>query len=245
MTPQAVALASGLLVVAFLYASVGHGGASGYLAVMALAGVPPAAMKPTALVLNLVVAGIGSIQFAQAGYFRWRTFWPFALASIPLAFIGGALKLPVGPYKVLVGGVLLASAVRLLFTAHAVTREERDPPLAIAIPLGGVIGFVSGLTGVGGGIFLSPVLLLLGWASPRRTAAVSAVFIVVNSLAGLSGHLASLQAVPGSVLLWAPAVALGGFVGSRLGSRRLPDVAIRRALAVVLVLAGAKLVLGR
>jgi uncharacterized protein len=244
MTPDALALAAGLLVVAFLYASVGHGGASGYLAVMALAGVAPAAMKPTALVLNLVVAGIGSIQFARAGYFRWRKLWPFALGSIPLAFLGGALKLPVGPYKVLVGGVLLLSAARLLFTAQHGGDAEKDPPLAIAIPLGAVLGFVSGLTGVGGGIFLSPLLLLLGWANPKGTAAVSAVFIVVNSLAGLAGHLASLESVPKDVLVWAPAVAVGGFLGSGLGSRRWPNVTIRRVLAVVLVLAGAKLILG-
>jgi uncharacterized membrane protein YfcA len=244
MTFETVALAAGLLVVAFLYASVGHGGASGYLAVMALAGIAPAAMKPTALVLNLVVAGIGSIQFARAGYFRWRKFWPFALGSIPFAFVGGVLKLPVGPYKVLVGAVLLLSAARLLFTAHRSATGERAPPIALAIPLGAVLGFVSGITGIGGGIFLSPILLLLGWASPRETAAVSAVFIVANSGAGLAGHLASLEAVPTSVLLWAPAVAAGGILGSSLGSRRLPDVSIRRLLAIVLLLAGAKLILG-
>ncbi len=243
MTPEAVALTAGLVVVAFLYASVGHGGASGYLAVMALAGLAPSSMKPTALVLNLVVAGIGSLQFARAGHFRWRTLWPFALGSIPLAFLGGALKLPAGPYKVVVGGVLLLSAVRLLFTAQSAARVERDPPLRIALPLGAAIGFASGLTGVGGGIFLSPLLLLLGWASPRVTAGVSAVFIVVNSLAGLAGHLASLEAVPSSLLLWAPGVALGGLIGSRLGSRHLPDVSIRRVLAIVLVLAGVKLIL--
>jgi len=248
MTFESAGLLLALTVVALLYASVGHGGASGYLAVMALAGIAPAAMKPSALVLNLVVAGIGSVQFARAGHFRWRTFWPFALTSIPLAFLGGALKLPVGPYKLLVGAVLVLSAVRLLFTATRAAAPddapEKDPPLAAALPLGAVIGLVSGLTGVGGGIFLSPILLLKRWASPRRTAAVSAVFIVVNSLSGLLGHVASLAAIPDSVLLWAPAVALGGIVGSRLGSRRLPDAAIRRLLAVVLLLAGAKLILG-
>jgi uncharacterized protein len=248
MMIESAVLPLALTVVAFLYASVGHGGASGYLAVMALAGIAPAAMKPSALVLNLVVAGIGSIQFARAGYFRWRTFWPFALASIPFAFLGGALKLPVGPYKVLVGAVLLLSAVRLALTAGRAANPdappEHDPPLAAALPLGAVIGLVSGLTGVGGGIFLSPILLFKRWASPRRTAAVSAVFIVVNSLSGLLGHVASLAAIPRAVLLWAPAVALGGIVGSRLGSRRLPDAAIRRLLAVVLLLAGAKLILG-
>jgi len=248
MTFEAAALLLALTVVAFLYASVGHGGASGYLAVMALASVAPAAMKPSALVLNLVVAGIGSIQFARAGHFRWRTLWPFALGSIPFAFLGGALRLPAGPYKVLVGAVLLLSASRLFFTAAGSSQANRpaetDPPLAAALPTGAVLGLVSGLTGVGGGIFLSPILLLMRWASPRRTASASAVFIVVNSLAGLLGHVASLASVPHEVLLWAPAVALGGFAGSRLGSRRLPDAAIRRMLAVVLLLAGAKLIFG-
>jgi hypothetical protein len=248
MTFEAAALFLALTVVAFLYASVGHGGASGYLAVMALASVAPVAMKPSALVLNLVVAGIGSVQFARAGYLRWRTLWPFALGSIPFAFVGGALRLPVGPYKVVVGAVLLLSAARLFLTAtsdaKAEPAQEVDPPLAVALPIGAVLGLVAGLTGVGGGIFLSPILLLMGWANARRTAAVSAVFIVVNSLAGLLGHVASLASVPHEVLLWAPAVAVGGLAGSRLGSRRLPDAAIRRMLAVVLLLAGAKLIFG-
>jgi uncharacterized membrane protein YfcA len=243
-----IGLAVALALVAFLYALVGHGGASGYLAVMALSGMAPATMKPTALVLNLVVAGIGSIQFARGGHFRWRTFWPFAVGSIPLAFVGGALKLPPGPYKIAVGIVLLFAAGQLLLTAArrvpSPERESIEAPLAIAVPLGAVLGFVAGLTGVGGGIFLSPLLLLLGWATPRTTAAVSAVFIVVNSLAGLLGHVASLGQVPPQLVWWVPAVAFAGFAGSRLGSRRLPDPAIRRVLAVVLLLAGLKLMLG-
>jgi uncharacterized membrane protein YfcA len=246
----ALATAAALFAVAVLYSSVGHAGASGYLAVLALAGLAPEAMKPTALVLNLVVATVGTIQFARAGHFAWRTFWPFALGSIPAAYAGGAMKLPVTSYKAVVGLVLVLSAARLLWTAgHASPERETvtdagAPPAAGAIPIGAGLGFLSGLTGVGGGIFLSPLLLLLGWAGARRTAAVSVAFILVNSAAGLLGHLASLERIPGDLALWAPTVLAGGLVGSTLGSRRLPGTAIRRLLAVVLVVAGFKLLRG-
>jgi uncharacterized membrane protein YfcA len=236
-----------LFAVAVLYSSVGHAGASGYLAVMALAGLTPEVMKPTALVLNLVVGAVGAVQFARAGHFHARTFWPFAVGSIPAAWLGGTIRLPLPSYKALVGAVLVLSAVRLLWTARRGS-AERDraadavvPPLAGALPIGAGLGFLSGLTGVGGGIFLSPLLLFLGWAGAKRTAAVSVCFILVNSAAGLLGHLASLQRVPSEVSLWAPVVFAGGLVGSTLGSRKLPGTAIRRLLAVVLVLAGVKL----
>ncbi|MEO6463607.1 MAG: sulfite exporter TauE/SafE family protein [Candidatus Eisenbacteria bacterium] len=246
----ALATAAALFAVAVLYSSVGHAGASGYLAVLALVGLPPGAMKPTALVLNLVVATVGAIQFTRAGHFAWRTFWPFALASVPAAWLGGAMKLPVSSYKAIVGVVLVLSAIRLLWTARIPAEREASadanaPPLAAALPIGAGLGFLSGLTGVGGGIFLSPVLLLFGWASAKRTAAVSVWFILVNSAAGLLGHLASLQRVPADVAGWAPTVLVGGLIGSTLGSRFLPGPAIRRLLAVVLVLAGAKLLTGR
>ncbi len=239
--------AAALFAVAVLYSAVGHAGASGYLAVLALVGLPPEAMKPTALVLNLVVAVVGTVQFARAGHFAWRTFWPFAVGSIPAAYVGGMLKLPVTSYRVVVGAVLVLSAIRLLWTAWS-RDEGRDaradaggPPLWGALPIGVGLGFLSGLTGVGGGIFLSPVLLLLGWAGAKRTAAVSVAFILVNSAAGLLGHLASVERIPSEVSLWAPLVLVGGLFGSSLGSRVLPGPTIRRLLAVVLVLAGLKL----
>ena len=250
MSP-ALLTAAALFVVAVLYSSVGHAGASGYLAVLALASVAPEAMKPTALVLNLVVASVGAIQFTRAGHFSWRTFWPFALGSIPAAYLGGAMKLPIASYKAIVGIVLLLSAARLLWTARLASPEREAaadlgaPPIAGALPIGAGLGFLSGLTGVGGGIFLSPLLLFLGWASTKRTAAVSAWFILVNSAAGLLGHLASVRSVPPDVAVWAPIVLLGGLIGSTLGSRVLPGPAIRRLLAVVLVLAGYKLLTGR
>ena len=233
-----------IFIAALLYSSVGHGGASGYLAAMALFGVAPDVMKPTALVLNLIVASIGTIRFYRAGYFTWQLFWPFAVCSIPCAFIGGKLKLPVGYYNAIIGVVLLFAAWRLALkstSSAATTTKQIALPLAFA--LGAGLGLLSGLTGVGGGIFLSPLLLLMNWAGVRQTAAISAAFILVNSAAGLLGHLASVKAVPGDIVWWAPAALAGGLIGSELGSRRLPPLAIRRLLAAVLLVAGTKMLL--
>ena len=231
---------------ALLYSSVGHGGASGYLAAMALFNLSPDVMKPTALVLNLVVATVGAIRFARAGHFAWNIFWPFALLSIPCAFVGGALKLPLPVYKILLGCVLLFAAWRLAFRQSAHAPDETNPiPLQPALLMGAGLGLLSGLTGVGGGIFLSPLLLLLGWADVRKTAGVSVAFIWVNSAAGLLGHLASVKNVPPEIIWWAPAALAGGFIGAELGSRRLAPMTIRRLLAVVLVVAGVKMLLPR
>jgi uncharacterized membrane protein YfcA len=231
---------------ALLYSSVGHGGASGYLAAMALFNLSPDVMKPTALVLNLVVATIGTIRFARAGHFGWNIFWPFALLSIPCAFLGGALKLPIPAYKILLGCVLLFAAWRLAFKQSAqAPAETKAIPVFPALALGAGLGLLSGLTGVGGGIFLSPLLLLLGWADVRKTAGVSVVFILVNSAAGLLGHLASVKNVPHEIIWWAPAALVGGVIGAELGSRRLAPMTMRRMLAVVLVVAGGKMLLPR
>jgi uncharacterized membrane protein YfcA len=245
MTHTDVLLLSLLIVfAAALYSSVGHGGASAYLAAMALFGLAPAVMKPTALCLNLLVASLGTYRFWRAGFFSWRTFLPFAAASVPFAFVGGALTLPAGVYKPVVGVVLLFAAVRLFMHARALSRDDetRLPPLWLASLLGAGIGFLSGLTGVGGGIFLSPILLLMRWADVRRTAAVSAAFILVNSAAGLLGNLASVRVLPAAIPYFALAALVGGLVGSELGSRRLPPLAVRRLLALVLVIAGVKLI---
>jgi len=231
---------------ALLYASVGHGGASGYLAAMALFNLAPDVMKPTALVLNLFVASVGTIRYAQAGCFSWHIFWPFAVLSIPCAFLGGKWTLPVATYKIILGLVLLFAAWRLAVkqSAHAPT-TQKPIVLPAALALGAAIGLLSGLTGVGGGIFLSPLLLLLGWADVRKTAGVSAAFILVNSAAGLLGHLESVKSLPGQILWWAPAALLGGILGAELGSRRLTPLIMRRMLAVVLVVAGLKMLLTR
>ncbi|MFN2387506.1 MAG: sulfite exporter TauE/SafE family protein, partial [Thermoanaerobaculia bacterium] len=199
------ALLLGLLILcaAMLYSSVGHGGASAYLAVMALFGPSPAFMRPTALVLNLFVAGIAAVQFARAGWFRWSLFWPFAVASIPMAFLGGRLSVPDQTYRRILGGVLLFAAVRLaLRFASSAETAVRPLPVPLAMALGAVIGVLSGLTGVGGGIFLSPLLLVGRWADPKPTAAVSAAFIWVNSLAGLLGRPAAIALLPPSTVLW-------------------------------------------
>ena len=236
-----------IFVVAILYSTVGHAGASGYLAAMALFGLAPAVMKPTALTLNIIVAIVGTIRFIRAGFFSWRVFWPFAVASIPAAFVGGWLTLPASVYKAIVGVVLLYSAVRIFFSAKAgVDQETCQAPLALALVFGAAIGLLSGLTGVGGGIFLSPLLLLLHWAKTKETSGVSVTFILVNSIAGLLGHglfahFASISTLPRTALVWGPAALAGGFIGTELGTRRLPIAGIRRWLSIVLVIAGLKL----
>ncbi len=223
---------------ALLYSSVGHAGASGYLAAMALFNLAPDVMKPTALVLNLVVATVGTIRYGRAGCFSWSVFWPFAVLSVPLAFVGGAITLSNPAYKTMLGLVLLFAAGRLAFPIASVTHATAKPVvLPLALGFGGVIGLLAGLTGVGGGIFLSPLLLFLGWADVRRTAGVSVAFILVNSAAGLLGHLASVQQVPSAISWWAPAALFGGVIGAELGSRRLALLTMRRLLAVVLVVA--------
>jgi uncharacterized membrane protein YfcA len=237
-----------MFAVALLYSTVGHAGASGYLAAMALFGTTPAVMRPTALTLNLIVATIGTIRFHRAGFFALRTFWPFAVASIPASFVGGWLSLPAVVYKALVGLVLLYSAVRLFLSAKRADQQEtKVVPIGVALILGAAIGLLSGLTGVGGGIFLSPLLLMMNWAKTKETSGVSVTFILVNSIAGLLGHglfghFTAINTLPHTALMWAPAVLVGGWIGTELGTRRLPIVGIRRWLSVVLVLAGLKLV---
>ena len=232
-----------ILTVAILYSSVGHGGASGYIAVLALFSVAPASFKPTALVLNILVSSIATFSFARAGHFSWRLFWPFAAASIPCSFIGGYLALPVHLYKPLVGVILLFSAGRLLFHAERTDSEIRQPSAPVALCCGALLGLLSGLTGVGGGIFLSPLLLLLKWGRVREVSAVAALFILVNSIAGLLGHLSSLQAIPHFAPLLAVAALIGGSIGAFFGSRRLPVAAVVKSLAFVLSIAGLKLLL--
>ena len=241
---QIVLLAVCIFIAALLYSSVGHGGASGYLAAMALFGLAPAVMRPTALILNLLVAAIATVQFARAGHFSWRLFWPFAAGSIPFAFVGGTITLPAPIYKQLLGVVLLFAAYRLFLSPRAGSDADlRRMPIPLAIAIGCVIGLLSGLTGVGGGIFLSPLLLVGRWASPKPTAAISAAFIWVNSASGLLGHLAGVHEIPAVAALWAIAAVTGGAIGAGFGSRRLAGLTLRRLLAVVLVVAGFKMLL--
>lgn len=241
--PWVLVPALGILIVAALYSSVGHGGASGYLAVMGLFSLAPASLKPTALVLNILVSGLAAWKFYQAGYFSWARLWPFALTSVPLAFMGGMLTLPPLYYRPLVGAVLLYSAARLLFHLPADPAPLRTPPLATAMGWGGLFGLLSGLTGVGGGIFLSPLLIFKKWSGLREASATAAVFIFVNSIAGLLGHFKSVSALPSFTPLLAACAVAGGLLGSTCGSRRFPLPIISRILAAVLTLAGAKLIL--
>lgn len=239
-------LAAGMLVAAFGYASVGHGGASAYIAAMALAGIAPQEMRPIALLLNILVSSIAAWKFRSAGHFRWELFWPFAVVSIPMAYLGGALTLPGQAYKVLIGIVLLYAAWQLWLSGSRgeEMRAARPPRLGAAMAIGAGLGLLSGLTGVGGGIFLSPLLLMLGWAGTKQTSAISAPFILVNSIAGLAAHFITQgTALPAYVPVLAGAVAAGGWLGAEYGARRFANPLVRRVLAVVLALAGGKMVM--
>ena len=230
---------------ATLYSSVGHGGASAYLAAMALLGVAPAEMKPTALALNILVAGLGTYRYVRAGRFRWAVFWPFAIAAVPMAFLGGYLRLGDKLYMALVGVALLVAAARLAQTAARVVRADdvRTPSKAAALGVGAGIGLLSGATGTGGGIFLTPLLMLFKWCDTRAALGVSAAFVLVNSVAGLAGNILSVRDIPASIAWLAPAALLGGVIGTEMGARRLTPRALRYLLALVLVIAGMKLLL--
>ncbi|MEB3331918.1 MAG: sulfite exporter TauE/SafE family protein [Synechococcaceae cyanobacterium] len=236
-----------LALVAFLYACVGHAGASGYIAVLALAGLPAEQIKPLALILNTVVAAQGSWQFWRAGHLRWRLFWPLLLTGLPAAFLGGWLDLPTLWFQRLVGLVLLASASRFLHQPLD-PLQVRRPPLPLLLLSGAGLGLLAGLTGTGGGVFLTPLLLWCGWASTRQVAAVSSLFIFGNSLSGLTGLLlarqpaaALLPSLPPQLGWMVVVVLLAGAMGSRLGSCHWPVAWIRRCLALVLITAGLKL----
>jgi uncharacterized membrane protein YfcA len=243
LSADALPLVLAVLAVALLYSSVGHAGASGYIAVMSLAGLAPEAIRPTALLLNVLVAAIASFQFWRAGRLSWPLLWPFALAAVPMAFVGGAAALPARVFQIAVGALLLLSAAWLLRKPGG-DAEPVAPHRLLALGAGAGIGLLAGLTGTGGGIFLTPLLLHRRWARAQTAAGVTAPFVLVNSLAGLAGNLSATRYLPGVALPLTGAVVLGGLVGSSLGSRRLPHVAIERLLALVLVIGGAKLVLG-
>lgn len=237
-----LALAACIFVAATLYSSVGHAGASAYIALMALFGIEAAVMRPTALALNIIVASLASFRFISAGLFRWRTLWPFLGTALPMAYLGGTIELRSDIYRPLVGVVLWLSAARLLWPRPLkVEQESSDPPLYFALPAGAGIGLLAGLTGTGGGIFLSPLLLFMAWAPTRTVSGVAAVFVLANSVSGLAGQAASLGSLPAELPLFAAAALAGGLLGTTLGIR-LPQRAILTTLGLVLVVAGAKLV---
>lgn len=246
-TSEAMWLALAFLVVALVYASVGQAGASGYIAVMGLAGMAPLTMKTTALALNLLVAGIGTAQFWRTGRLSWRAVYPFAVLGFPFSVLGGAVHLPTHVYYPVVGTVLVLSA--LLMARSALRRNTgapetaRPPPFLPALATGAAIGFLSGTTGTGGGVFLAPVILAMGWAPARQTATITAVYNLMNSAAALMGASASWGSLPTALPLWLLAVGAGGSVGAFVGSRHLPDRVLRAILALLLLLSGLKLIL--
>ena len=238
-----VALAICLLVASALYTTVGHAGASAYLALMALFGVAPEVMRPTALVLNIIVSTFTLARFWHAGMFRWRTLWPFLIGAIPTGFIGGALVLPTQLYRPLVGVILFAAAIRFLWPKlFPAAPDVKDPPVFPAVMSGAGIGLLSGLTGTGGGIFLSPLVLFMGWSETRTASGVAAAFIWCISIAGLAGNIAIMQELPFQLPMYATAVMVGALIGTTLGTRMLTTAGILKTLGFVLIIAGTKLV---
>lgn len=230
-----------LFIVAFLYASVGHGGASGYLALMALYGFAPEVMKPTALILNLFVSLSSFILFYKGGHFKWKIFLPFIITSIPLSFIGGAISLDAQVYKKILGVLLLIPVARFFLYPNTADKDLKATHIGISLLVGGTIGFLSGLIGIGGGILLSPFLLLANWTNQKQTAAISAVFIFVNSVAGLAGQISKGYRADLQIVNFIAIAFVGGLIGAWMGSLRLNQQVLKITLAIVLFLASIKL----
>jgi uncharacterized protein len=232
-----------LFLVAFLYSSVGHGGASGYLALMALFAFAPEVMRPTALLLNLFVSLTSFIQFYRGKYFNWKIFLPFAIASVPMAFVGGLITIDADIYKKILGILLLIPIARFLFFSNIKVEELRKSSLILSLLIGAIIGFLSGLISIGGGIILSPVLLMLKWTDMKQTAAISALFIFVNSLSGLVGKFNSPKGIyfTTDMYLYVIIAFAGGLVGAYFGSIRLKQGMLKYLLATVLLIASVKL----
>jgi uncharacterized protein len=236
-------LAIALFAASALYSSVGHGGASAYLAIMGLSGMAPFEMKPIALALNIAVSTVALVHFVRAGHFRHGLFWPLAAASIPAAFFGGWLKSSDTVLHIILATALLAGAWRLMATSNESTEETRNAGWVSLLGIGGGIGFLSGLIGIGGGIFLTPLLMIFRWAPAKTAAAISAAFIAANSSAGISGFMLRGGEIPALTWTLLPCVLAGGWIGSRWGSWSAPSIALRRSLAAVLVIAAAKFVI--
>ncbi len=233
-----------LLFGAVLYTSVGHAGASIYIAILTLFGLSSQVIKPTALVLNIFIATFTSWRFIKKGFFDLKVLIPVAIGAIPFAFLGGYINAPSHIYKTIVGTILIVSAFGLVANkSQKIDLNITRPKPSLAIISGAAIGFLAGLTGTGGGIFLSPLILFLGWTNTKKTSGVAAVFILLNSLFGLAGNYASVQNLPEQLPMYVFATMIGAVIGTTLGIRFYSAIAIRRALAVVLVIAGLKLLL--
>lgn len=232
-----------LMLGAILYTSVGHGGASIYIAIMAIFSVKTSVIKPTALVLNIFISSFTSWRFIKNGFFDLKILMPIAIGAIPMAFLGGYINTPSHVYKAIVGIILLFSAVSLVWNKSAVDTDTRSPKTIWAVLCGCLIGFLAGLTGTGGGIFLSPLLLLMKWSEPKRTSGIAAIFILINSISGLLGNYSSVQNLPSQLPLYLTATIIGATVGTTLGIKYYSAKGIKRALALVLTVAGFKLIL--
>ncbi len=248
MSDETLLLAALFLLIATLYSSVGHAGASGYLAAMALIGLAPEQMRPTALALNLLVGGIGLYRFWRGGFVRWRNILPFVLASAPAAYFAAQIKLPKDSYSMLLAGVLLIAAVGVFRSASRAEADDlqasgQQVPWLLGLLIGGAIGTLSGLTGTGGAIFLTPLLLFAHWMPTREASGTSVAFVWINSLTALAGLLQSEQTLPTMLPLWLGAVAVGALIGTQLGLRWLPVRWLRIALGFVLLIAAGKLLL--
>ena len=243
MSEAIILLAMAIAAAAALYSSVGHGGASAYIALMALAGLAPEEIRPVALVLNIVVAGVGAVRYLRAGRFDWEVFWPFAVTAIPAAFLAGRIDIPEHIYRPLLATALGAAALRyLVWPQIDAIKPNRPPRKIVALPTGAALGALAGLTGIGGGVYLSPLLVFAGWADPQRATGIAACFIVVNSLAGLAGRASSLMSPPPYLPWFVLAAVAGAIIGTTLSLKRLDRRGVLRVLGVVLGVAAAALV---
>ncbi len=230
-----------LMLVAFLYSSVGHGGASGYLALMALYEFTPEVMRPTALLLNIFVSGIAFLSYCRSGRFSWKLFWPLAITAVPAAYIGGLVTPPTMLYKQLLGAFLIIPAVRFILPSEPKGIQRNELNLYLALLMGAGIGLISGILGIGGGIILSPLLILLGWSDVKRAAAVSSLFILVNSMAGLAGQLQQGLNFSQDMVVMVGIALVGGICGSYFGAFRFNQKTLKTCLSVVLFIASLKL----
>jgi uncharacterized protein len=229
------------MLVAFFYSSVGHGGGSGYLAIMALFGFAPESIRYYALILNLLVSAIAFISYSHAGFFKWRKVVPFLITSIPAAYAGARLTIDPLAYKIILGIMLLLAVFRMLWVKSNGDEKTSDPPVILAAGIGLALGFVSGLIGIGGGILLSPILILARYAKMKEAAAASALFIFLNSASGLAGLFSNSFSINLHIIYWIIAVALAGYLGSATGSRSLSELNLKRVLSLVLIAASIKL----
>lgn len=240
MNETLVLLCLAIAIAAALYSSVGHGGASAYIALMALLGLAPEEVRPAALVLNILVAGLGAWRYLSAGRFDWRVFWPFAVAAIPAAFFAGRIDVPEHIYRPLLAAALAAAAFRYLVWPQLDAVKGSTPPsIVIALPAGAALGALAGLTGIGGGVYLSPLIVFAGWADPQRATGIAACFIVVNSIAGLAGRVSSLAMLPSYLPLLAVAALVGALIGTTWSLKGLDKKGVLRVLGVVLAIAAA------